>query len=548
MKEMKHIKLFEAFESIKLSKTIAFIKSDSRKKFIGYLRIITNKIDFPMSELSDDYFEYLPFKSALNKNYLIGDTKDDCNYESEWIPGEFCESGHVKRTWGKGIRVVTCPKCNGTGFITTKGSKKLKYIKFWFDKNGQFIEVTGNDGQKKEQISVLDNIFSRDINNYKSISDGLDTTELKKLPIGSIIKFGDAIGMVFREGKRETTYILQDLYNGSTPTYTPQSIWNKYARYSWVVSTAADMKYPCHLLIQKDYNPDNSIGYCYNNVIDVKTLNISNSFDMKTVLSKANFALILDYEKLIASEYERSSNISSKRHDRIKGAFALKSATDVKKENIDRYIAALVDKFDYAKGLEEITKVIPRAMGRNNSIIFILSQVNIIDLDNFYLLLNKVLSPDIEEDYRKYCISDMKSYLDGIYRRAGNVNKNINKNIQKFYTDYDILKDRFSDEENIKRIAIFEELLNMGKLINDHILSDNINTIADMEICIQKLGSIKRIFERIGVLKNLKYTANALTKDTNSNVALELVEDIRPADFDRIMKDFDHFRNVIEKI
>jgi len=79
-------------------------------------------------------------------------------------------------------------------------------------------------------------------------------------------------------------------------------------------------------------------------------------------------------------------------------------------------------------------------------------------------------------------------------------------------------------------------------------LPHNISTVADMEICIQKIVSIKRIFERIGILNNLRYTVNALTKDSNSSAAQELVEDIHPRDFDRIMKDFEQFKIVIEKI
>ena len=553
---MKHIKLFEAFESIKLSKTLGFVKGDSRKKFLGYLKTITDRLDFPMSELSDDYFEYLPFKSALNKNYVIEDKKDDCKYESEWIPGEFCESGHVKRTWGKGIRIVTCPKCQGTGFITSKVPPKLKYIKFWFDKNGEFVQVTGNNGQKVEQIGTVADVFSRDMNDYEKVGDELSVNQLKELPMGSIVRFGDAVAMVFKEDRRPGhVYMLQDLYSGSAPEYTAHSIWTKYATYSWAVSMFAggnsDMKQPCYLLRSKNDKvtaTSDDIGYCYNNIINVRNLNVSSSFNMKSTLNKAHFALILDYEKLIATEYERSSSISSKRQDRIRGAFALRKPTDIKRENIDRYIKALVDQFDAAKGLEEITKVIPRAMGRNNSIIFILTQVNISSLDEFYRLLNRVISPEINKRDKESYIRDMKSYLDDIYKRSGNINRNISTNIQKFYTDYDKLKGRFSDEENTKRIAIFEELLKMGELINKHILSDNISTVADMEICIQKIVSIKRIFERIGILNNLRYTVNALTKDSNSSAAQELVEDIHPRDFDRIMKDFEQFKIVIEKI
>src|ERR1039457_5269950 len=103
MKMMKYINLFEAFKSDKLSKTLGFIKD--KEKFMNIIKMIANYNQFPISELSDDMFEYLPFASALKvkKEQEVGGDKV-CDGESEWIPGEKCHHGTVKRTWGKGFR------------------------------------------------------------------------------------------------------------------------------------------------------------------------------------------------------------------------------------------------------------------------------------------------------------------------------------------------------------------------------------------------------------------------------------------------------------
>ena len=107
MKKLKYLKLFEAFESTKLSKTLGFIDSRSRKDFLYLLDYISSNLDFPKSEFSDDLFEYLPFNKALRKNAeLKKDVKIPCDYESPWIPGEFCKKGKVKRTWGSHTRII----------------------------------------------------------------------------------------------------------------------------------------------------------------------------------------------------------------------------------------------------------------------------------------------------------------------------------------------------------------------------------------------------------------------------------------------------------
>jgi hypothetical protein len=66
MRQLKYIKLFEAFESIKLTKILGYINQESRIGFIKKLESISRQYDFHMSNFSDDMFQYLSFKKALN--------------------------------------------------------------------------------------------------------------------------------------------------------------------------------------------------------------------------------------------------------------------------------------------------------------------------------------------------------------------------------------------------------------------------------------------------------------------------------------------------
>ena len=140
MKNIKSFKLFEAFKSDKLSKTLAFINKDSKGKFLEQLKTIANKIDLPYSEYSDDYFQYLPFRKALKLNQNINDAPCDAKsidaFPDHYVPGAVCGgTGRLDRKWGRTVRNVVCPVCNGTG-VKPKTTFDIKWIKFWFSKDG----------------------------------------------------------------------------------------------------------------------------------------------------------------------------------------------------------------------------------------------------------------------------------------------------------------------------------------------------------------------------------------------------------------------------
>lgn len=65
MRKMKYIKLFEAFDSAQISKTLKFVKKGDRDRFLDDLKKICSSIDAPLSSLSDDVFQYLPYKKAM---------------------------------------------------------------------------------------------------------------------------------------------------------------------------------------------------------------------------------------------------------------------------------------------------------------------------------------------------------------------------------------------------------------------------------------------------------------------------------------------------
>jgi len=182
---MKHLVLFEAFNSDILGKTLRFIDKQSRATFKYWLIEIGRILDFPISEFSDDLFEYLPYNKALKKQPTDHkETIIPCDYESQWIPGEFCNEGRVKRTWGNHKRTVKCPKCDGKGTLSyqEEDNRVPRFIKFWFNKDGEFTLASGTNGYKSESFE-----FSRNKSDYKEVNKGLKAKDIKKLPTGSIL-------------------------------------------------------------------------------------------------------------------------------------------------------------------------------------------------------------------------------------------------------------------------------------------------------------------------------------------------------------------------
>jgi hypothetical protein len=180
---MKYINLFEAFESEKLSKTLKYIESGDKQKVLSILRRLCEKIDFPFSQLSDDYIEYSSFRKALWKNDMIGDQPCEATSEREFpgseVAGEKCTNGKIKRLWGGRPREVACPLCGGTGVKLKK--QELKLLKFWFNKDGKFITTTAVDGIIRNNMKSVKTL-SRNLSDFDILPKRLTLREIKNSP------------------------------------------------------------------------------------------------------------------------------------------------------------------------------------------------------------------------------------------------------------------------------------------------------------------------------------------------------------------------------
>jgi hypothetical protein len=572
MKQLKHIKLFEAFESIKLGKTLNFINTGAKSIFIDNLKKIASNYDFPISKFNDDMFEYLPFKSALMKNVdpPKPTEREVCKRESDWIPGEFCQGGRVKRTWGAHTRMTECPGCGGTGFKPErKVEPEIQLIKFWFDKDGNFVTVTGCDGQIRNQNASLNKDYSGELYNFsKNLSDynevrRISVEELLQLPTGSIVLFNNrgsnphngCVSMVYhnKRNNREAAYMLQDEFSGCSPDedhHMSFDDWHQFAKYSWCVIDGNDFGSAILLepkvkrVVKKKVEvkpiPEEK-AYTWNNLIDLRWMSMNHARDMDSRLKNAHFAIILNLKKMKESDYEKVSSLKALRKQRKEGAFI--QPVDVKNANLERYISLLIKKFDANKGLSEIPKILPRALGFTNSITFIIRGINFNNIDNLVsYIYNIIKDPNDSDYYQRNAMSSLEDIYNNFSRRSTQINQNID-------STWKLIDKGTSNKEVDKKISqYFEKYLELGEFIIKKVNSTKIETIYDIEVMMKKFQSIKNFVEstRIQSLRNLRYLSDYLYNSDANSVYSSMEETLDS--YPSALNDLDDFRSAIEKI
>ena len=306
---LKYLKLFEAFEASTLKKTLGYINKESKGKFIENLKSLCGKFDFPLDKLSYDIFQYKAFNTAL-KIYKEVDSSNN----------------------------------------------EIKLVKFWFSKEGDFVNTTVVTGE----IKSTNTSFDRNVDVYNVVRE-ISHRDLDSLPEGSIILFKRYYGedgivsyLYKPEGEDRDYYLLQDEYSGSYPERNRD--WEEIAHYSWCIGNSDDYS-TMTLLDPINKNTGDTDVYNHNIVIDGNG-RIKNTCIKREELSNADFALILDIDKLKSKDYEKVSKKVSNRVITKSGAFL--TDDEIKKTNLDRYINAIILKeFD----IKKVSSIVKRIVG-----------------------------------------------------------------------------------------------------------------------------------------------------------------------------------------
>jgi len=550
MKNLKHIQLFEAFDSKVLSKTLGYIKDpNDREKLFTQIKRVCKIIDYPLSELSDDYFEYLPYKKALKVAAMTGDEPCEATSKSEFpqyaVEGAKCENGKIKRLWGARTRDVVCPVCNGTG-VKPKRSE-LKLLKFWFTSEGKYVATTMVDGiirgiqstSSGSSIShkMSDYIIGDRVENLTNLNGG----ETVKVNIGG----DDMIAYILKDGRRY--YAIQNKANGSTPDGMSSRVWQKFGRYSWALGGGEyrNMFIAIPKVKRKDVEEE----------ADPLTWNVACNFsysgiqpsssDVETLIKEAHFAIVFDFGKLRKSEFKTIDDTKGERKETKRGSKLDPSQSDeeIRKRNIERYVNTLSQRLDITKDIANCNRLIMRSLGGKKGALYVVYSTDI--YSRFSNTISEYLRLMTETDDR-----NKKSYAESISDRSEELFKIGMKRSSSTAKTIKEIKDKLrSNNQDEVFFKVFDELDEISEAIYNNLNNYQVDSIEDFEVVSQKISSMRNILksDRYGLSKFFSYVVDSISGERTSR-AYDYLTDPYYINIDNVLLSLQRIKTLMSKI
>ena len=547
MRQMKYIKLFEAFDSAQISKTLKFVKKGDRDKFLGALQKICASIDAPLSSLSDDVFQYLPYKKAMK-----------LRYEAERPVCSSCDGeGKISKAWGRGTRMVKCPRCEGEG--TTEAPQKMKYIKFWFNSDGSYVGSTVVDGRYHADKRDAANYVKKDITEDVR---ALTAAELKsKYGIANgetRIYLQNVSGTGWRNDRKYSqlgvAFIDRDgrLFvvhkNSSIDVGEPVGRkWKEYGRYATNLSMMlrdsrnADAK----VFFMTDVEEKEDIYWNVPLSIDRYGMSADSSMS-KDFLKDAHFAIVFDYDTFAygGKEWNPVSITRGDREHAKKGATALISDEQIKSANIERYIKTLSN-IDLSEGIGKLAGKVPMVFGGDLALYFIYGEKNFSRFKNMMSDVYEFMAAKDDEG-RKYANNKLAERLRDTREITDNIKQRIEKRIAA-------AKESFADsEDKDKYHRVFDRLETLSKSINEKLLRSKMETIEDMEIMLMKAIGINSALRSDRFA--LEYYLRSYISDLDNtgwrgdSAAMHAMQNLSVDEIDEQIRKLDLISNVIQRL
>jgi hypothetical protein len=544
MKNLKYIQIFEAFESKILSKTLGYIETSDRTTFMDRLKKLCKSIDFPLSKMSDEYFEYLPFKSALARAAMTGDEPCEATSKSEFpdyaVAGENCTNGKIKRQWGARTRDVVCPVCGGSGVKPKRSEVKL--VKFWFTAEGKYIANTLVDGVTRLGRGTGGSKFSTKLSDYtpgRSISnlDDLRGGEMASMIIGS----DEVIAYIFKDGNRY--YAIQNSKSGSSPS---SNNWRNYGRYSWALGHGEYSNMRLLTPKVKTKEVEEADPYTWNTGIDFsyRGVGANTSADVQSQIKDAHFAIVFDFGKLKKSEFETVQDTEASREIAKKGSKLDPDQSDesIKKKNIERYVNLLSQKLDISADIANCNRLVTRSLGHKGALYIVYGTniySNLGSIIDYYIKFMSATDDRSKKDYAEE-ITDRTNDLFKSGMRKGDQASEIIKNIKSR------LKSSNRDEKYFQVLDMTQKL---SDAIYDNIKNFQINDIEDLEVVTQKISSIRNVLksDRYGLSRYFSYVVESIVSGREDR-AYSYITDNYYTDVDEILQKLPRMITIISKI
>lgn len=579
MKMLKYLKLYEAFRSEKLSKTLAYINKSSKEEFLRELKSITRLIDYPLSELNDDQFQYLPFNKALNVYHKPQQkpcqATSKSQFSSNGIEGEKCESGRVRRQWRSGTRLVTCEACSGTGIEPEKSD--IKYIKFWFTQDGELVTTSACDGiervsgvgdykkftkQQFQEAKKVKTIVNVELNWWSQLLDRSNHLRPARY-VWSQKSNNIVFGYLFVE--RDDVYFISNErdMDGSTPN---GQTWKDYGTYSWSLKGWEFDQITILDIAQEEEKEQIDNPYFWN--VELRILPsrfIVMSTDFESRVQPAHFALILDLHKLKSTPYKPASETSSEREVARQDSLKLKTDEEIRKENIKRYLDAIILKSDIVSDIKNAKSVLKRFTANNYPLYLLVENSQI--SNKIGLLMSKyyrVLESQSDAN-RESKLKSLSDYIQSVYRENSQISNNVSQNlteIQKILQKHDfsdvnieLLGIETHSEYKSRLILIFDLFQKLNTAIKHKLDQIPIETIEDIEVYKLKVRSITEVITNdSGITTGDFWRVSAFCEDitrypNKAELALSRFNAVRVhSKFDSVLKSTESLIKIIERL
>lgn len=546
MRQLKYIKLFEAFDSIQISKTLKFVKKSDKSKFMDALSSITKSIDAPLSSLSDENFQYLPYKKAIAVKANAGKVK--CSA---------CEGeGKVEKAWGSGTRRLKCAACAGEGEVDAK--PKLKYFKFWFNSDGSFIGTTAIDGlyhiskndvanfDKKDITEDMRTLTVQEIKRKYKIVNGETTMYVENVAGRRMSDRRSCLGKAFIDRDGDFYVVNSSVDTHNMPTGRKYRDYGNYAvdviRSAKDVKNDADSTFRIYLTSETEEKEDmfwNVPVNFYRNGWSLKD-NMSKDF-----LKEAHFAIVFDFDSF-AYNGKGFKPVSITKQDRERsreGATALLSDADIKNANIERYVKTLTS-VDLGDGLTRLVNKIPKIFGGDLALYFIFSEQNFTRFKNMMNDVYKFMSAGSDEE-RAGINRTLSERVKDTFDQSDEVGKRIAKRIA-------LAKSKSEENGEQALLRILAKLDEMSRRINQKLLKGNIENIQDMEIMLMKANGIKDAIrsDRFEIDYYIKYYLEYLTSTgwRGDSASYQYLEQFPRRDIEKALRDLDSLMALIERL
>jgi hypothetical protein len=450
---MRNILLFEAFSAKTLSKTISFITREIKGKeaiesFKKDLIVLKNIYDIPIDKLTDQYFDYVPKKRAIEiRNVEVG---------------------------------------NPYG---------ISHIKFWFSVDNYIgFSAVGNKSVFYN-LNDVKKIFTETEILYLT-RRGFDGGNLKRVRDYSTLKTGDKVivylgreddsvvltyGTIYEEYNEH--YVIQNEKMGSDPNGDG---WRKYGNYSWVISRGGSAldDHKSLFIVENTKDGDE----LFELVVDKDGKQKEKLFDTNT----SDFAIILDFDKLYNDGFDKVSDKKNKRLDNRKGATNLLSDDEIKNLNIDKYFRKITSTLGIEKdslNLKNLQKIIKLTL--SNKYCLITLEEDIQDLTNIIRkIYNMIQTHEAYKEKDEDVIKYLEKEYNGLVEYLKILNTEKGHKIDNWVKNIEIVK-KGGDESK----EYLENLLDLGEYVYKKCAETEIDSLVDLKIIINKLNSINNMLD-----------------------------------------------------